>query len=368
MRLPVRTARRRAARLQRHRPPGRHRHAAARHRRRRQLHRHRLRVPRGATASRGWRRRSPTATANASRWPPRCRSGSSRGRPTSTACSTSSSNGWAPTTSTSTCCTASTRSTGRRCWSAASSRPPPAPSTTVASATSASASTASYELFEEVLDGHRPLGVLPDPAQLHGRGVPGRPPGSRARGRPRPRRDRHGAAARRRCWLATCRPAYRTLWDAAPLRREPVEWALQWVWDLPEVSLVLSGMSTMQHVEEDLAFAGRSRPGAAAADERGARRPRARRVPASSARSRARRAATACRARRASPSPTSSSSTTTRTCSATHRGSGSSTRGWTRTSAPTRCTACGECEDRCPQGIAVAGWMEKAQAFLGAAS
>jgi predicted aldo/keto reductase-like oxidoreductase len=31
------------------------------------------------------------------------------------------------------------------------------------------------------------------------------------------------------------------------------------------------------------------------------------------------------------------------------------------------CTACGECESACPQGIAVAGWMEKAQALLGVA-
>jgi len=31
-----------------------------------------------------------------------------------------------------------------------------------------------------------------------------------------------------------------------------------------------------------------------------------------------------------------------------------------------RCTACGECEEQCPQGIAIATWMETAQAFLGA--
>jgi predicted aldo/keto reductase-like oxidoreductase len=30
-----------------------------------------------------------------------------------------------------------------------------------------------------------------------------------------------------------------------------------------------------------------------------------------------------------------------------------------------RCTACGECEEKCPQGITVSRWMEKAQAFLG---
>jgi predicted aldo/keto reductase-like oxidoreductase len=32
-----------------------------------------------------------------------------------------------------------------------------------------------------------------------------------------------------------------------------------------------------------------------------------------------------------------------------------------------RCTACGECEAKCPQDIAVSAWMEKAQAFLATA-
>ncbi len=45
---------------------------------------------------------------------------------------------------------------------------------------------------------HRPLGVRPDPVQLHGRGVPGRPQGAGARGRQGPRRHRDGAGARRR--------------------------------------------------------------------------------------------------------------------------------------------------------------------------
>ncbi len=36
----------------------------------------------------------------------------------------------------------------------------------------------------------------------------------------------------------------------------PVAWALNWLWDQPGVSLVLSGMSAMEHVEENLALAG----------------------------------------------------------------------------------------------------------------
>lgn len=39
---------------------------------------------------------------------------------------------------------------------------------------------------------------------------------------------------------------------------KPAEWALQWVWNQPQVSVVLSGMSTMQHVEENLKSASRS--------------------------------------------------------------------------------------------------------------
>ncbi len=50
-----------------------------------------------------------------------------------------------------------------------------------------------------------------------------------------------------------------TLWDSAPVRRDPADWALQWLWNQPEVSVVLSGMSTMTQVEENLASAERSR-------------------------------------------------------------------------------------------------------------
>ncbi|MGC8788271.1 MAG: aldo/keto reductase, partial [Anaerolineae bacterium] len=48
------------------------------------------------------------------------------------------------------------------------------------------------------------------------------------------------------------------IWESAPKKRTPADWALQWLWNQPEVSVVLSGMSTIQQVEENLASADRS--------------------------------------------------------------------------------------------------------------
>ncbi len=48
------------------------------------------------------------------------------------------------------------------------------------------------------------------------------------------------------------------LWARAETQRSPAEWALQWLWDQPEVSVVLSGMSAMEQVQENVASAGRS--------------------------------------------------------------------------------------------------------------
>ena len=51
------------------------------------------------------------------------------------------------------------------------------------------------------------------------------------------------------------------VWAKSEVRRTPADWALQWVWNLPEVSIVLSGMSVMRHVEENLESASNSGPG-----------------------------------------------------------------------------------------------------------
>jgi predicted aldo/keto reductase-like oxidoreductase len=61
--------------------------------------------------------------------------------------------------------------------------------------------------------------------------------------------------------------AVATLWQASPRKWTRAEWALQWVWNQPEVALALSGMSTMDQVVENVASAGRSGPGKLNSDD-----------------------------------------------------------------------------------------------------
>jgi hypothetical protein len=51
------------------------------------------------------------------------------------------------------------------------------------------------------------------------------------------------------------------VWEGADVKRTPAEWALMWVWNQPEVSVALSGMSTMDQVVENLNSADHSGPG-----------------------------------------------------------------------------------------------------------
>ena len=57
------------------------------------------------------------------------------------------------------------------------------------------------------------------------------------------------------------------IWADAVKKRSPSEWALQWVWNWPEVSVVLSGMSTMEQVNQNIESANASSPNALSEDE-----------------------------------------------------------------------------------------------------
>lgn len=59
----------------------------------------------------------------------------------------------------------------------------------------------------------------------------------------------------------------KNVFDQAETSRKPAEWALQWLWNQPEVGVVLSGMSTWEQVDLNLASASRSGVGSLSAEE-----------------------------------------------------------------------------------------------------
>ena len=50
----------------------------------------------------------------------------------------------------------------------------------------------------------------------------------------------------------------RQVFESFPIKRSPVAWALLWLWNQPEVSTVLSGMSNFEQVKENLEIADKS--------------------------------------------------------------------------------------------------------------
>lgn len=60
--------------------------------------------------------------------------------------------------------------------------------------------------------------------------------------------------------LPTPPPAIDTIWQRAKTHRTPVEWALRWVWNHPEVNVVLSGMNEDAHIQENIDIANAAHP------------------------------------------------------------------------------------------------------------
>jgi len=157
------------------------------------------------------------------------------------------------------------------------------------------------------------------------------------------------------------------LWVSAQQRRTPAEWGLRWVWNHPEVSVVLSGMSAMQHVVENVASAERSGPNTLTADEL-ALIERVREtyhklspVPC-----------TGCRYCMPCPNGVEIPRifelyneavmyNDPRTARFRYRGP----NGLKEEQRADQCLDCGECVEACPQQIPVAEWLEKAHALLG---
>jgi uncharacterized protein len=163
-------------------------------------------------------------------------------------------------------------------------------------------------------------------------------------------------------------PSIAEIWAQAGSKRSPAEWALLWIWEQPGVSMLLSGMSNMQQLEENLAVAGRSGPGALTEDDMALIE-------------RAKQAR-----RRLSPLPCTGCGycmpcengveiprifqlysdgvmyDDMRTARFFYRMALSGLREDQRAD---NCIECGKCEEKCPQKIEIGEWLKKVHAELG---
>ena len=60
--------------------------------------------------------------------------------------------------------------------------------------------------------------------------------------------------------LAKQSPRATELWAKSGVHRSPAEWGLRWVWNHPEVTVVLSGMGALKQVRQNLTYAENGRP------------------------------------------------------------------------------------------------------------
>lgn len=57
------------------------------------------------------------------------------------------------------------------------------------------------------------------------------------------------------------------IWNEAAIKRSPAEWAFRWLWNQPEVSVVLSGLNEESHIDENIRVANEAYPNTLKAEE-----------------------------------------------------------------------------------------------------
>jgi predicted aldo/keto reductase-like oxidoreductase len=62
-------------------------------------------------------------------------------------------------------------------------------------------------------------------------------------------------------------PEVQEIWNHAPVKRTPAEWALRWVLNHPKVTCVLSGMNEEEHIKENLRIADEALPNSLTEEE-----------------------------------------------------------------------------------------------------
>jgi len=144
----------------------------------------------------------------------------------------------------------------------------------------------------------------------------------------------------------------------------PANWALQWVWNQPEVSLLLSGMSTMEQVEQNLVSADNSNPGSLTREDLAvidqARQARESLAPVP---------CTHCEYCLPCPSGVAIPSVfeiynTALMYDERQRGQNAYKNDIPDENKADCCVECGTCETLCPQDIEIIAWLKKSHAYL----
>jgi predicted aldo/keto reductase-like oxidoreductase len=157
------------------------------------------------------------------------------------------------------------------------------------------------------------------------------------------------------------------IFDSAPRKRTPADWALQWLWNQPEVSVVLSGMTEMAHVEENVASADVSGPRSLTMEELaliGQVREKYRKfcpIPC-----------TGCRYCMPCPNGVNIPRTLETYNEGVMYGNPDNARTWynndrwlSEDERASACIQCRECEELCPQDIPISEWMPRIHQVLG---
>ncbi len=154
------------------------------------------------------------------------------------------------------------------------------------------------------------------------------------------------------------------MWDSATIKRSPADWALQWVWNHPEVSVVLSGMSTMQHVVENVESGKHSGTGMLNDDEL---------MLIEKIREEYRELSpipcTACGYCMPCPNNVDIPHAFAQYNDAVMYDDPRTARFRYRQKSPEKladnCIECQECEEKCPQEVSITEWLKKSHAWLG---
>ncbi|MBN1642561.1 MAG: aldo/keto reductase [Anaerolineae bacterium] len=154
------------------------------------------------------------------------------------------------------------------------------------------------------------------------------------------------------------------IWNRSPSARSAVGWALHWLWNKPEVSVVLSGMSTFDQVVENVASADASGVGALSAQELAL-------VEEARAKYEALCPIPCTQCAYCMPCPNGVE--IPRNFSTFNNGTmynafGEARHRYSRMPEDQRasaCIACRECEELCPQDIPISEWMPVVDAVLG---